>query len=149
MNACAAMPLAAERGAGVEAEPAEPQDAGAEQRERQRVRRHRVLAASPRRVPSTSTTASAAMPALMCTTVPPAKSSAPRRNSQPAGENTQCATGAYTTSAQSPRNQTHAENFMRSAIAPVISAGVMTANIIWNAENDSGGIGTAPKPVAG
>jgi hypothetical protein len=25
----------------------------------------------------------------------------------------------------------------------------MIANIIWNAENDSGGIGTAPKPVAG
>ncbi len=38
---------------------------------------------------------------------------------------------------------------MRSAIAPVMSAGVITANIIWNAENDSGGIGTPPKPVAG
>ena len=50
---------------------------------------------------------------------------------------------------QIPRNQTHAENCMRSAIAPVINAGVMTANIIWNAENDSGGIGSAPKPVAG
>ena len=35
--------VGAERGAGVEPEPAEPQDAGAEQRERQRVRRHRVL----------------------------------------------------------------------------------------------------------
>ena len=51
--------------------------------------------------------------------------------------------GVYTTSAQSPRNQNHAENFMRSAIAPVMSAGVITANISWNAENDSGGIGTA------
>ena len=38
---------------------------------------------------------------------------------------------------------------MRSAIAPVISAGVMIANISWNAENDSGGIGNDPKPVAG
>ena len=36
------------------------------------------------------------MPALMCTTVPPAKSSAPRLNSQPAGLKTQWATGAYT-----------------------------------------------------
>ena len=26
----------------------------------------------------------------------------------------------------------YAENFIRSANAPVISAGVMTANIIWN-----------------
>ena len=100
----------------------------------------------PRRRPITRTAASAAIPALMCTTVPPAKSSAPRRNSQPAGENTQCATGVYTTIAQSPRNQTHAENFMRSAIAPVISAGVMIANISWNAENDSGGIDSVPKP---
>ena len=37
-------------------------------------------------------------------------------------------------STQSPMNQTHAENCMRSAIAPVISAGVMIANISWNAE---------------
>ena len=94
----------------------------------------------PRRRPMTITTASAAMPALMCTTVPPAKSSAPRRNSHPAGEKTQCATGAYTTISQIPRNQNHAANFMRSAIAPVISAGVMIANISWNAKNASGGM---------
>ena len=67
----------------------------------------------------------------------------------PAGENTQWATGVYTISAHSPTNQNHAENFMRSAMAPVTSAGVITANISWNAENDSGGIGTCPKPVAG
>ena len=35
---------------------------------------------------------------------------------------------------------------MRSAIAPVISAGVMMANIIWYAENVSGGM-VSPKPV--
>ena len=84
----------------------------------------------------------ATTPELMCTTVPPAKSSsAPRRNSQPAGEKTQCATGVYTTINQIPRNQNHAENFMRSTMAPVISAGVMIANMSWNTENDSGGIG--------
>ena len=55
----------------------------------------------------------------------------------------------YTTSAHSPTNQNQAENFIRSAIAPVMSAGVITANISWNAEKDSGGIGTCPKPVAG
>ena len=48
----------------------------------------------PFRFPSRMTAASAAIPALMWTTVPPAKSSAPRLNSHPAGENTQCATGA-------------------------------------------------------
>src|SRR6476659_151688 len=95
----------------------------------------------PRRRPMTITATSAAIPALMWTTVPPAKSSAPRRNSHPAGEKTQCATGVYTMSAHSPTNHTHAENRMRSAMAPVMSAGVMMANIIWNAENDSGGIG--------
>src|SRR5262245_18719847 len=39
----------------------------------------------PRRRPITKTTASAAMPALMCTTVPPAKSSAPFLNNHPSG----------------------------------------------------------------
>src|SRR3954454_21171170 len=53
-----------------------------------------LVPGQPRRLPSTIATASAAAPALACTTVPPAKSSAPRLNSQPAGENTQCATGA-------------------------------------------------------
>ena len=97
----------------------------------------------PRRRPMTSTTASAAIPALMCTTVPPAKSSAPRRASQPAGANTQCATGAYTSTTQSPTNQAHAPNRTRSAIAPVISAGVITANIIWYAMYNDGGIVSA------
>ena len=35
---------------------------------------------------------------------------------------------------------THAGQRMRSAIAPVISAGVMTANVSWNATNASAGI---------
>ncbi len=82
----------------------------------------------------------------MCTTVPPAKSSAPRWNSQPAGENTQCAIGAYTITSQSGTNHIHVTNRIRSAIAPVISAGVMIANISWNARNANGGIVSA-KPV--
>src|SRR5262245_395391 len=94
----------------------------------------------PRRRPMTNTAASAAMPALMCTTVPPAKSSAPRRNNQPAGENTQCATGVYTKTNQIATNANQAANFIRSAIAPVIRAGVMTANISWNAMNANGGM---------
>src|SRR4051812_48106243 len=85
----------------------------------------------PRRFPRTITTASAATPALMWTTVPPAKSRAPRLNNQPVGLNTQCATGEYTSTIQTPRNTTQPANFIRSAVAPVINAGVITANIIW------------------
>ena len=57
----------------------------------------------PLRLPSTSAIARPAAPALMCTTVPPAKSSAKKcpcelgisdRFSQPYPSNTQCATGA-------------------------------------------------------
>jgi hypothetical protein len=87
------------------------------------------------------------MPALMCTTVPPAKSSAPRSNSQPAGENTQCAIGAYTRIDHNRTKPTQAENRMRSATAPVIRAGVMMANISWKAMNASGGIVSSSNPV--
>src|SRR5262245_37289720 len=52
-----------------------------------------------RRGPTASTAASAATPALTCTTVPPAKSSAPIFASQPPAH-TQCAIGAYTTTDQ-------------------------------------------------
>ena len=72
------------------------------------------------------------MPALMCTTVPPAKSMAPNAATQPIGLHTQCAIGAYTTIDHSTMKMHMAENFMRSAKAPAISAGVMIANVIWN-----------------
>src|SRR5919197_3693853 len=80
----------------------------------------------------------------MCTTVPPAKSSAKKwpcedgiieRFSQPKPSNTQCATGAYTTIDHTATNATKAPNFQRSAVEPVISAGVMIANVNWNATN--------------
>ena len=37
-------------------------------------------------------------------------------------------------------NHSIAENFMRSAKAPAISAGVMMANVIWNAQNKMKGM---------
>ena len=48
-------------------------------------------------------------------------------------------------------NTKYAENFIRSAMAPEISAGVMMANIIWNAMNRMCGIvdpscGSRPTP---
>src|SRR5581483_12362618 len=50
------------------------------------------------------------------------------------------ATREYTISDQIAHTTTQAENFIRSAMAPVISAGVITANIIWKATNTRGGM---------
>src|SRR6266516_3963776 len=49
---------------------------------------------------------SADTPALMWTTVPPAKSSAPSFASHPPDPHTQCASGSYTNVAQRTRNTT-------------------------------------------
>ena len=71
---------------------------------------------------------SADTPELMCTTVPPAKSSAPMPPIQPP-PHTQWASGSYTSVAHRIANARNALNFIRSATAPAISAGVMIANI--------------------
>ena len=84
-----------------------------------------------RRLPRTISRASAAAPAEACTTIPPAQSCAPCCVNHPAGAQSQWAIGAYTMTDQTARNTTHPANFIRSATAPVASAGVMTANIIW------------------
>src|SRR5256886_6129389 len=85
---------------------------------------------NPTRRPRTSAATSAETPLVMCTTVPPAKSSAPSWPSQPPPQ-TQCATGSYTNVAQRSVKTTNALKRLRSANAPVMSAGVITANIIW------------------
>ena len=51
--------------------------------------------------------------------------------SQPPAPQTQCASGSYTKVAHRRLNSTNALNRLRSAKAPVINAGVITANIIW------------------
>ena len=48
----------------------------------------------PTRLPMIKTATSAEMPALMCTTVPPAKSSAPMLRRNPPTPQTQCASGS-------------------------------------------------------
>src|SRR5436309_310921 len=93
----------------------------------------------PRRLPSTIASARPAEPALTWTTVPPAKSSIPRLLSQPP-PHTQCATGKYTSVAQATVNTAQAPNLVRSAIAPLISATVMTAKVSWKAEKMRSGI---------
>ena len=50
-----------------------------------------------------------------------------------------CAIGAYTRVNQMPMNTSIAENFMRSAKAPTISAGVMMAKVSWNMMNTLSG----------
>src|SRR3972149_8938607 len=59
--------------------------------------------------------------------------------SQPSAENTQCATGSYTRNDQASMNTRKVLNLARSAKAPVISAGVMMANIAWKIMNASWG----------
>ncbi len=100
----------------------------------------KLVPGQPLRRPRTRATAMAAAPAFAWTTVPPAKSSAPFLNSHPSGENTQCAIGEYTTSDQIVTKTAKAPNFQRSAVAPVISAGVMIANMSWKATKTIGGI---------
>ena len=63
--------------------------------------------------------------------------------SQPDGSHTQWAIGQYTTSDQSDMNTSIAENFMRSAKAPAISAGVMIAKVSWNIAYTVSGIVSA------
>jgi hypothetical protein len=83
---------------------------------------------------------SAEIPDEMCTTVPPAKSRAPRAPSQPPGPHTQWASGEYTKVDHSRTKRRKAENFMRSAMAPTMSAGVMIANISWKTMKSCGGM---------
>ena len=53
-----------------------------------------------------------------------------------------CAIGKYTNVTHSGMNSTMAENFMRSAIEPTISAGVMAAKVIWKQMYTYSGITT-------
>src|SRR6185295_1206112 len=105
----------------------------------------------PTRLPSTNAPTNPATPALMCTTVPPAKSSAPIFQmypaialaasadpaasvyaSGPAQNHTMCATGRYENVNQMTRNTSTAENLMRSTIDPRIRQHVIAANVAWN-----------------
>ena len=51
--------------------------------------------------------------------------------------------GTYTTSDHRHMNTSMAENFMRSAKAPAISAGVMMAKVSWNIAYTVSGMVTA------
>ncbi len=127
--------------------------------------RYAILPKVTRR-PTRMASTSAAIPALMCTTVPPAKSmgatwatvspsslvivpniheakpvSLPDSRPPP---QTMWESGKYTRVAHTPANTSHVPNFTRSAIAPLMSATVMTANVSWKPTQTMAG--TVPKP---
>src|SRR5690606_961779 len=120
----------------------------------------------PIRLPSTYAPTRPAIPALMWTTVPPAKSSAPHCQispafalvasttfaavyaSGPAQNHTMCAIGRYENVNHSTANTSTAENFTRSANAPRMRHTVIAANVAWNATNSSSGIGVFLENVA-
>ena len=68
-------------------------------------------------------------------------------NSQPPGAHTQCATTEYTAITQIGTNTIQAENFARSAMAPLISAAVRMAKVSWKVTKSSSG--TEPCTVPG
>ena len=124
--------------AGVEAEPADPQQRGADHV------RHAGCAA-PCRLGRTPALADherrdqAATPALMCTTVPPAKSSTPACRAKPPPQ-TQCATGRRRTSPTAPMNHSMRRELHALGEGAAISAGVMMAKVIWNIMKTFSGI---------
>src|SRR5688572_26007420 len=93
----------------------------------------------PRRLPRMRQRTSADQPEVMWTTVPPAKSIAliaafglSGPHMKPVVDQTMWANGKYTANIHRPTNSSTAENFMRSAMAPRIRAGVMIAKVNWN-----------------
>ena len=96
----------------------------------------------PERLPRIKHSTRADQPDDMWTTVPPAKSIAlidalafHTPFIRPSMPRTMWASGRYTANIQTAMNAITAEYFMRSAIAPTISAGVIIANVIWNIAN--------------
>ena len=125
------------RAARVESEPAYPQQAGADRHSAPRCAAASIRPDSRAACPGTSAHTSAETPEVMCTTVPPAKSKA--GNLPPSVAVQQAALAPHHVRHRkvhhavdhSVMNSSMAENFIRSANAPEISAGVMMANINW------------------
>jgi tRNA pseudouridine(55) synthase len=90
-------------------------------------------------LPRSIATTKPATPALICTTVPPAKSISPKFNVSPP-PHAQCVTGAYTAKIQSATKIVNVENFTLSIIEPDAIATAIAANVPWNATNKSSGI---------
>mmetsp|Transcript_4792 Transcript_4792/g.20344 ORF Transcript_4792/g.20344 Transcript_4792/m.20344 type:complete len:234 (-) Transcript_4792:133-834(-) len=90
--------------------------------------------------PRTAAPTSAPMPAVMCTTMPPAKSSTPAAAMAPPGPQTMWHAGKYTANIHKEQYHITAENFMRSTNEPTMRAGVMIANVIWYSAQSASGM---------
>ena len=126
-------------GARVEAEPPEPQQPGAEQHQREIVRPHRVVILASSLAEHDREREACGAPVDVDDRAAREVPRSPGRPSQPP-PHTQWATGKYTSVAQATVNTAQAPNLVRSAIAPLISATVMTANVSWKAENMRSGM---------
>ena len=80
------------------------------------------------------------MPAVMCTTMPPAKSMTPLAAMKPPGPHTMWQAGKYTANIQSAQYHITELNFMRSTNEPTMSAGVMMAKVIWKKAKRASGM---------
>ena len=89
---------------------------------------------NPRLLPAIRQRMSPVRPDEMCTTSPPAKSSAPMVSPTrlPSPPHTMWASGGYTTTVHTATNAHTAPNFMRPATAPVMMAVVIMQNASWN-----------------
>ena len=153
-NASAGDAARLQRRTRVEAEPADPQQRRADHRHRQVVRRHRLPGRSRRACRAKYAPTSPAIPALMCTTVPPAKSSAPFCHSQPPlavadasvaaslmpsgpGQNqTMCAIGDVAEREPQHHEQQHRRELHALGERADDQAAVIAANVAWNADVD-------------
>mmetsp|Transcript_56479 Transcript_56479/g.104579 ORF Transcript_56479/g.104579 Transcript_56479/m.104579 type:complete len:200 (+) Transcript_56479:667-1266(+) len=91
------------------------------------------------RLPTTTRLPNAENPAVMCTTMPPAKSHTPHSAIHPPPQ-TQWQKGAYTKTIHNGRKMRKALNLNLSAKAPVMRTGVITANMPWYAMKRSPGM---------
>src|SRR5690606_37830504 len=89
-----------------------------------------------------------ATPALMCTTVPPAKSRAPSSSSMPPGPHTMWAIGGQLNVNQSSEKNSRALKRTRSASEPTIRAVVSPAKVHWKATNTNSGSFTSSLNVS-
>mmetsp|Transcript_28585 Transcript_28585/g.80575 ORF Transcript_28585/g.80575 Transcript_28585/m.80575 type:complete len:238 (-) Transcript_28585:672-1385(-) len=92
------------------------------------------------RGPRTAQPTKAPMPAVMCTTMPPAKSRTPWAAMKPFGPHTMWQAGKYTANIHRTQYHITALNFMRSTKLPTIRAGVMMAKVIWYSAHRASGM---------
>ena len=135
----AAVPLAASAEPALKPNQPNHSRPDAEQHERQVVRAHGVLFEPDARAEHQRQRQAPRPPRRSRRPVRPRSPARRTWPASPPGAHTQCATTAYTATAQIGTNTIQAENLARSAIAPLTSAAVMIAKASWKVANSSSG----------